>query len=306
MIEQPVPAPVAARRSVLPAPIRAMRPRQWVKNVLVFAAPLAAGRLLEVPVLTASALAFAAFCLVSASIYLINDVRDVDSDRQHPTKRLRPIAAGELGARPALALAGVTLVAALALGFSTAAPLGAVLSVYWLLQVGYSLFAKHEPIVDLAIVSAGFLLRAIAGGVASGIPLSQWFLLVASFGSLFMVAGKRYSEMLRLGPEAGTRASLERYTPTYLRFVWTLSAALVIMSYGLWAFDLRTPAGGSQLWGVPWAQVTIAPFTLAMLRYSYEIDRGAAGEPEDVVLADRTLQLLAVAWVVPLAIAVWS
>nr|NLI49616.1 decaprenyl-phosphate phosphoribosyltransferase [Propionibacterium sp.] len=295
----------ATRRPLLPAPLRAMRPRQWVKNVLVFAAPLAAGQLFVPTVLARSAQAFVAFSLISAAIYLVNDVRDADSDRQHPTKRFRPVAAGELAPSAALVLAAVCAAAALTVGWLTAPPLAVVLVVYAVLQVGYSLFLKHQPIVDLAVVAAGFLLRAVAGGVASGIVLSQWFLLVASFGSLFMVAGKRYSEMVRLGPDAGTRASLERYTPTYLRFVWTLAAALVVMAYSLWAFDLRTPAGAGHLWGVPWAQVTIAPFTLAMLRYAYEIDRGEADAPEDVVLADRMIQVLGVLWVVPLALAVF-
>ena len=305
MTNQPATTDAALPRHLLPAPVRAMRPKQWVKNVLVFAAPLAAGQLLAPSVLAASALAFVAFSLLSAAIYLVNDVHDVDSDRQHPTKRLRPIAAGELSRSGALLLAALCATAGLTLGFWTAPLLGAVLAVYGLLQVVYSLFLKHQPIVDLAIVAAGFLLRAVAGGVASGIQLSQWFLLVASFGSLFMVAGKRYSELVKLGSDAGTRASLERYTPTYLRFVWTLAAALVVMSYSLWAFDLRTPAGSGHLWGIPWAQVTIAPFALAMLRYAYEVDRGEAGAPEDVVLGDRMLQALGVLWLIPLALAVF-
>lgn len=299
------PATTGTRPPALPAPIRAMRPKQWVKNVLVFAAPLAAGQLAAPAVLARSAQAFVAFSLISAAVYLVNDVRDADSDRQHPTKRLRPIAAGELSPAAALALAALCAAIALALGWFTAPALAVVLGVYALLQVGYSLFLKHQPIVDLAVVAAGFLLRAVAGGVASGLVLSQWFLLVASFGSLFMVAGKRYSEIVRLGPDAGTRASLERYTPTYLRFVWTLAAALVVLSYSLWAFDLRTPAGAGHLWGVPWAQVSIAPFTLAMLRYAYEIDRGEADAPEDVVLSDRMIQVLGVLWIVPLALAVF-
>lgn len=299
------PATTGTRPPALPAPIRAMRPKQWVKNVLVFAAPLAAGQLAAPAVLARSAQAFVAFSLISAAVYLVNDVRDADSDRQHPTKRLRPIAAGELSPAAALALAALCAAIALALGWFTAPALAVVLGVYALLQVGYSLFLKHQPIVDLAVVAAGFLLRAVAGGVASSLVLSQWFLLVASFGSLFMVAGKRYSEIVRLGPDAGTRASLERYTPTYLRFVWTLAAALVVLSYSLWAFDLRTPAGAGHLWGVPWAQVSIAPFTLAMLRYAYEIDRGEAGAPEDVVLSDRMIQVLGVLWIVPLALAVF-
>lgn len=279
-----------------------MRPRQWVKNVLVLAAPIAAGTLFHPDVLAHTAWAFVAFCLVSASIYLINDVRDVEADRMHPKKRFRPIAAGELKPNTALIWAAVTLVASLVIGVWVAPLLAVTLAVYWLFQVGYSLFLKNQPIIDLAMVAAGFLLRAIAGGVASGIPLSQWFLLVASFGSLFMVAGKRYSEMIELGPDAGTRASLARYTPSYLRFVLAVSGTAVIMSYSLWAFDLGR---GTQALGVGWAAISIAPFTLALLRYGMTVDSGSAGEPEDVVLGDRVLQGLGLLWAIPLGIAVF-
>ena len=293
---------VTPQKSVLPAWLRAMRPKQWVKNVLVLAAPLAAGRLFETGVLLASLWAFVSFSLVSASIYLINDSRDIEADRQHPKKRFRPIAAGELSVNTAYVLATITLAASLALGFWVARDLGITLATYWVLQVVYSFFLKHQPIIDLAMVAAGFLLRAVAGGVASGLVLSQWFLLVASFGSLFMVAGKRYSELKELGNEAGTRASLERYTKSYLREVWSVSIAIVIMSYSLWAFEQRY----AQPFGIPWTAISIAPFTLAVLRYAMKIDQGKAGEPEDVVLSDPILQVLAVLWVIPVAIAVFG
>ncbi len=156
--------------------------------------------------------------------------------------------------------------------------------------------------IDLAVVSSGFLLRAVAGGVATAIPLSQWFLLVASFGSLFMVAGKRYSELKSLGVDAGTRKSLERYSQSYLRFVWMLAAGTVLVSYSLWAFENR----GDAWLGVPWTALSIAPFTLALLQYALEIDAGQAGEPEDIVLGDRILQALGVLWLILIAIAVFG
>ena len=222
-----------------------MRPKQWVKNVLVATAPLAAGRLFEAPVLIGVGLAFVAFCLVSATVYLVNDVRDVEEDRLHPRKRFRPIAAGELKPGTALMLAGVTGIAGLALGFAVTVPLGITLAVYVAIQLLYSAFLKHLPVVDLAVVASGFLLRAIAGGVATGIPLSQWFLLVAAFGSFFMVAGKRYSEMKAIGGDAGTRRSLTRYSESYLRFTWMLAAVMVLISYSLWAFENPRGAAAS-------------------------------------------------------------
>jgi decaprenyl-phosphate phosphoribosyltransferase len=295
------PTEVVLRPSRLPAAVRAMRPRQWVKNVLVLAAPLAAGQLLNSAVLGKAALAFVAFCLVSACVYLINDVRDVEEDRMHPRKRLRPIAAGEISPAAALVLAAVTGAAGFTVGFLTSITLGITLAVYLVLQVIYSVFLKHLPVIDLAMVSSGFLLRAIAGGVATDIPLSQWFLLVASFGSLFMVAGKRYSELKDIGADAGTRRSLGRYSQSYLRFVWMLAAAMVLISYSLWAFENRSDPALD----IPWTALSIAPFTLGLLQYALEVDAGAAGEPEDVVLHDHVLQAIGAVWLVLISIAVF-
>jgi decaprenyl-phosphate phosphoribosyltransferase len=278
-----------------------MRPKQWVKNILVATAPLAAGRLFETPVLTGVGLAFVAFCLVSASVYLVNDVRDVAEDRLHPRKRFRPIAAGELRPQTALMIAALTGLGGLALGFATTVPLGITLVVYLVVQLLYSTFLKHLPVVDLAVVASGFLLRAIAGGVATGIPLSQWFLLVAAFGSFFMVAGKRYSEMKAIGGDAGTRRSLTKYSESYLRFAWMLAAVMVLISYSLWAFQY----GVSGALGIPWTAISIAPFTLGLLQYALEVDAGSAGEPEDVVLHDHVLQGIGVIWLVVISVAVF-
>ena len=285
----------------MPATVRAVRPRQWLKNLLVLAAPLAAGKLFEPAILRGAALAFVAFCLVSASVYLVNDVRDVEEDRLHPTKRFRPIAAGELKPATALALATVLGACGLALGFLVSAPLGITVLVYVSLQLLYSAYLKHLPVVDLAMVASAFLLRAIAGGVATGIPLSQWFLLVAAFGSFFMVSGKRYSEMKALGGEAGTRRSLTRYSESYLRFAWMLAAVMVLISYSLWAFE----NGGNGALDIPWTAISIAPFTLGLLQYALEVDAGTAGEPEEVVLHDHVLQGLGFVWLVVISIAVF-
>lgn len=286
----------------LPAAIRAMRPRQWIKNILVFAAPLSAGSLFQPDVLVRTLLAFVAFSMVSATVYLMNDIKDVEEDRLHPRKRFRPIAAKELSIGAAWALAALTAAIGFGVGFTTAIYLGVTLAVYLGLQVLYSLFLKHQPIIDLAMVSSGFLLRAIAGGVASGIDLSAWFLLVASFGSLFMVSGKRYSEMKLLGSEAGTRKSLAAYTVSYLRFAWHLSAAVALVAYCLWAFENQARGWTD----VPWTVLSIAPLTLGLLQYAMEVDRGNAGEPEDVVLKNRPLQVSGLLTVILIAVAVFT
>lgn len=280
--------------------LSALRPRQWAKNVLVFAAPLAAGSLFEPDVLLASIGAFVAFCLISSATYLINDVRDVDADRAHPLKQHRSIASGRLSVGSAFATAVIFAIAALALSWLIQPALAGVVLAYAVVTLAYSLLLKHEPVVELALLAMGFLLRAIAGGAASGLPISQWFLIVAGFGSLFMAAGKRFSELERARREGRDgandptlRRSLAGYTPGYLRFVWAVSAAVTITAYCLWAFDVAlTPSS------FPWAQWSVVPFVLAILRYAVDIDRGEAEAPEDAALGDRVLLILGGIWVV--------
>lgn len=280
--------------------VRAVRPRQWVKNVLVLAAPLASGRLLEPEVLFATAVAFGLFCAISGAVYLVNDVVDVEEDRRHPRKRHRPIAAGVLPRPLALAVAVVLVVGAVVVAVLVTRPeLGWVLGVYVVLQLGYCLWLKQQPVIDLAIVASGFLLRAVAGGVAAGIPISHWFLLVAAFGSLFMVAGKRYSELVVLGDQAATRRTLREYSASYLRFVWSMSAGVTVTVYSLWAFEM-----GEAQEGVPWSTISIAPFVLGLLRHAVDLDRGAVGAPEEVVLQDRVLLVIGCVWLLTLGLGV--
>ncbi|GAA1482329.1 decaprenyl-phosphate phosphoribosyltransferase [Gordonia sinesedis] len=282
--------------------IKAVRPRQWVKNVLVLAAPLAAGTITDADVLWRAGIAFVAFCLAASCIYLINDAIDVESDRNHPTKRFRPIAAGVVPQSLAYILAVILGLGALAVSFAANWQTAVVIAVYLVVQLGYCFGLKNQAVIDICIVSSGFLLRAIAGGVAAQIPLSQWFLLVMAFGSLFMAAGKRYAELV-LAERTGAkiRKSLRYYTATYLRFVWTLSATAVVLFYGLWAFDKN--AGHDT--NVAYA-ISMVPFTVAILRYAVDVDGGAAGEPEEIALGDRVLQILAVAWIVCVGVAVYA
>jgi decaprenyl-phosphate phosphoribosyltransferase len=291
----------ASRTGQVRGLLRTARPRQWVKNVLVLAAPLAAGQLLRTDVLVAAAIAFVAFSLTASWIYLVNDAIDVEADRSHPRKRLRPIAAGVVPVRVALVAGGVLLVLGPLVGSLTGEPqLVLVLAFYVVLQLSYCLWLKHQAVLDLALVSSGFLLRALAGAAATGLVPSQWFLLVASFGSLFMVAGKRYAERRTEAPEGGsTRRVLEDYSPSYLRFVWSLSAAVVVFAYSLWAFELSAQSSG-------WATASIAPFVLGLLRYAVDVDAGRAGEPEDIVLGDRVLQSLGLVWLVLLTFAAYT
>jgi decaprenyl-phosphate phosphoribosyltransferase len=274
--------------------LRALRVRQWSKNVLVLGAPLAAGAILEPHVLAGALLAFVTFCAAASCIYLLNDVRDVESDRRHPEKRHRPIASGELSERTAVLMSVPLGVGALAVGFAWSVPLGVTLLAYLLVQLSYAWGLKDQPALDLAAVSSGFLLRAIAGGTAAGLPLSPWFLLVAAFGSLFMVAGKRYSEIRRLGSASASRRSLQQYSDSYLRFIWTMAAGVTVVVYILWALSGVQAAPAGDVWGA----ISVAPFVLGLLRYAADIERGSAESPEEIVLADRHLQVIGAVWLV--------
>jgi decaprenyl-phosphate phosphoribosyltransferase len=292
-------APVRAGNPVAGL-VKAIRPRQWVKNVLVLAAPFAAGMIGERDVLVAAGLAFVAFSLAASGVYLINDTRDVETDRAHPTKRNRPIAAGVVSPATAIVTAVLLLLGALAVSLLASPELVIVIAVYEAVQLSYCFGLKNQPVVDICIVASGFLMRAIAGGAAARLPLSQWFLLAAAFGSLFMVAGKRYAE-IRLAERTGAkiRKSLERYSSSYLRFVWGLSATTLIMTYGLWAFEIREKSGSV------WSVISMVPFVVAVLRYAVDVDQGNAGEPEDIALGDRVLQVLAAGWAASLLLAVY-
>jgi decaprenyl-phosphate phosphoribosyltransferase len=275
--------------------IKAVRPRQWVKNLLVLVAPLAAlGGNVSYDfrdVAFKVSVAFVVFCMAASAIYLINDAQDVEADRAHPTKQFRPIAAGVLPVGLAYAIATALAIGCLAISWLLTPHLAVVMAVYLGVQLAYCFGLKHQAVLDICIVSSGFLIRAIAGGVAAGIPLSQWFLMVMAFGSLFMAAGKRYAE-LQLAERTGAkiRKSLESYTSTYLTFVWTLSATAVVLCYALWAFERGGRTGS-------WFAVSIIPFTIAILRYAVDIDGGLAGEPEEIALRDRVLQMLALIWI---------
>lgn len=275
--------------------VQLLRPRQWVKNVLVAAAPLAAGTLLEGPTAVRTLRTFVIFCMASSATYCLNDVLDADADARHPTKCHRPVASGVVPRWLALALAG--LLAAVALVWAGSWELRSVVGGYLLLTAAYSLYLKHQPVLELGVVSSGFLLRAVAGGPATGIPLSQWFLIVAAFGSLFMVSGKRLSELSAATPESPlVRPSLTAYSPSYLRLVLGMSGAVAVTGYCLWAFDV----GGNTLW----ATASVAPFVLALLRYALDADLGRVEEPERVLLSDRVLQVLGVLWLGCFALAV--
>lgn len=282
--------------------LRLARPQQWTKNVLVLAAPGAAGVLFESRSIVKTLIAFVCFCLAASGTYCWNDALDVVADRMHPKKRFRPIAAGDVSVTMAKQFGTVLLVAAIALSFTAAWHLAVVVTAYVVVTISYSLWLKHEPVLDLATVAAGFVLRTVAGGVAVGVPISNWFLIVAASSALFIVTGKRSAEHATLGAAASLhRRALAQYSATYLGYVRAVSSTIAILAYCLWAFDASDRSGNPF-----WFQLAIIPFVLGILRYALLLDQGEGGAPEEVLFRDRVLLIIGVAWVVCFAIAVGS
>lgn len=314
-VEQRPPLPVAdrpagtrSRTRVGTALVRATRPRQWLKNLLVFAAPTAAGVIVHPAALGRTVAAFWIFAAASAATYLVNDVRDRENDRMHPVKRERPVASGALS--PALALAAAVVLAAVALGTATAISTSLVFIVvaYLVISIGYSLGGKRVALVELACVASGFTLRAVAGGAATHVPISPWFLVMTSFGALLVVTGKRSSEQEVMGDLQGRhRAALAEYPPEFLRGVRRLAMSVTVTTYCLWAFqraaDLR-PADHAE--DLIWFEVSIIPFVLAVLAIELAISKGRGGEPEQMALSDRLLQFVGLVWLVMLLCGIYA
>jgi len=289
--------------------VAACRPRQWTKNLLVFAAPLFAFRF-DAAVWLPACGALVAFCLISSAIYLLNDCLDVAADRAHPSKRHRPIAAGLVSVPAALLTAVVLAVVSLSLAAWTSPPLAGVVLLYGLIQVGYCLQLKRMPLLDLFCIASGFLLRAIAGAAAASLPASPWFLLTVGLLALFLAIEKRKAE-LRVAQDRGviTRKVLERYSlPLLLRLESTVATS-AFMSYSLWA-------AGPALRGAPtsWMLLTVPFVLVGIFRYQLlsdpdEADRRrewapeqSSEKPEEILLGDRGIQFTLAGWLVTTAV----
>ncbi len=284
--------------------IRTARPKQWLKNILVFAAPGAAGVLNEPEMLGKTLLGFVALCLAASGIYFWNDVLDVEADRAHPTKCNRPIAAGNLGIGTALVIGSVLPVAALGV-VALSGEWKAVVAVaaYIAVTLTYSAIWKHIAVIDLIAISAGFVLRAITGAAVTDVPVSSWFILVTTFGSLFIVTGKRFAESRELGDSAGKlRATLDEYSEAYLRFVLAVTCGGALVSYCMWAFEAKELSGAD----LPLYELSIVPIVAAFLRYALVLEQGHGAAPEEVFASDRVLQVLGLVWVVVFALAVYT
>jgi decaprenyl-phosphate phosphoribosyltransferase len=292
---------------VLRTLLSAMRPLQWVKNCLIVVAPAAAGILTHGVVLRQTAIAFVAFCAVSSAVYLLNDLRDREADRRHPTKRFRAVASGRLTTTTAVG----TALSLFVFGFLVAllvdhpGELLIVLALYVVITLAYIYWIKDVAIVELGAVASGFFLRAYAGAAASHIPVSTWFLVVISFGALFLVVGKRASELKTHG-DVATRHVLAEYTAKFLDSVLTMCATIVVAGYCLWAFNGSATGLSANHDATLPIRLSVVPVVFAMLFIMRSADAGHGAAPEDLLLRNRTVQVLLAIWVVLLIFGVYE
>ncbi|MGH2914713.1 MAG: decaprenyl-phosphate phosphoribosyltransferase [Solirubrobacteraceae bacterium] len=297
--ERAGPTAEVPRRGRARALLALARPRQWIKNALVIAAPAAAGALGHDDMPARLALTCVAFCALSAGVYALNDVRDRDEDRRHPRKRLRPVARGEIAPRDALGFGLVATIGGVVLCFAVTPELALVGAGYVALTLSYSWVWRRVVWLDLAALAGGFLLRAIAGGVAAPVGLSRWFVAVVAFAAVFVAAGKRLAELQRARAfGVRPRHVLLLYSRRSLHLTLAASSAATLLAYGTWALELPVVDG------VPWRLISVVPFVACLLRYVCLVRAGEGEAPEEAMLSDPGLLTAGLAWVLVFALGV--
>ena len=278
---------------------RAIRPRQQVtKNLFVFAAVIFAGKLGDTLAMGRAVVTFFLFAVCSGSIYLLNDLLDVEADRHHPKKRLRPIASGELPVSVAKVALVVLMIFGLGAGFALSPKLVMILAAYLLMQVAYCVRLKHVVLVDVFVLAVGFVMRTVAGGVAISAPISHWLLLCTLQLALFLGFGKRRQELVLLGQGAGShRAILNEYSLPFLDQIILMVCGMTIVSYSVYSIESETARQHPHLW------LTVPIVIFSIFRYLYMVyQKGMGGEPEEVLRKDRTMQVSILLWLVTVLI----
>jgi len=289
---------------LLSALVKSLRPRQWTKNLLLFAGLIFTGNMKDMHLLGRSVLAFILFCALSGVMYLVNDIRDIESDRQHPEKRNRPIASGELPVHVALTSAFLLGVPALGISYFLGVDFGNCALVYVVLVTLYSLKFKNHVIIDLLIVALGFVVRAVAGIEAMAIngkapEVTPWFLACTLFLALFLAICKRRHEITLLNNRAPEhRQVLEEYSPAFLDQMVAVATTTTVLSYALWSTIGKFAS---------FHMILTLPFVLyGIFRYLYLVYRKEeGGAPESILLKDRPLQINILLWVISIIILIY-
>lgn len=271
-----------------------LRPRQWLKNLMIFFPPFLSGSLFHQGAAVHGIAPFAAFCCASSATYLFNDVLDRQSDARHPRKRLRPVAAGTVSPTRALLISAVLASAGGVLAWRASLLVLLYLLLYLLVSVAYSLLLKHLAIVDIFCISLGFVLRLYGGGAAFGVYISDWLFLTVFLLSVFLSVGKRYSERRNLGAAAGKhRPTLEEYPDGFLESALYLSGASVLVTYAMYAISR------------PLLVYTVPLCLYGLLRYLLRIKSGGEGDPTDALLRDGALLVIGILWALLVGLSVY-
>jgi 4-hydroxybenzoate polyprenyltransferase len=278
---------------MLRALIKSMRPRQWLKNVFIFAALVFDRKLANTQALVATILGFILFCLLSSAVYLLNDIGDIEADRNHPKKRLRPLPSGQLPVPVAWAAIVVILIIVFPLSFALSTSFGLVATLYFVLNVAYTKWLKHIPILDVLVLASFYVIRVHAGVVLVHVErFSPWLYVVTTMLALYIGLGKRRAELSLLADNANShRKVLEGYTIPFLDQMILVVSATTIMSYSLYTFSApNLPADHSMMLTIPFV-------VYGIFRYLHllEVDN-RVGEPVELALTDRPLQITMVTW----------
>ncbi|WEV67742.1 decaprenyl-phosphate phosphoribosyltransferase [Bifidobacterium sp. ESL0769] len=284
--------------------LKLMRVQHYLKNLLIFAALVCSGEFFNTRKFIADIIGFASFCLISSVVYIINDIRDCDKDRRHPTKRNRPIANGSVSIRSAWILAIVLFLLSMVMnGFVLHVVSTAVLLLYLILNIGYSFGLKNIPLLDVAILVAGFIIRVVYGAMISDITISNWLYLAVISLSFYFAFGKRRNELQQSlqsnqKRDRETRAVLKYYTVGFLDKSMNMCMTLAIAFYSLWSID----AGTASRYHGKYVIFTVPLVLLIVLKYSLTIEKGSDGDPVEVLLHDKVLLLLCAIYMVAMAV----
>lgn len=260
--------------------LKLMRVKHYIKNFIVFIPLFFAGEIFNINALEKGFLGFICFCLTSSAVYILNDIQDVEKDRNHPKKKNRPIASGAVKVKEAYILMFACLAVVILLSLALGSRSGfALLVLYFMINVAYSMGLKNKPIIDIVILASGFVIRLLYGGAITGIVISGWLYLVVVTGSLYMALGKRRNELKQ---QKNTREVLKFYSDEFLDKNMYVCVSLVDVFYALWTMEFSNP---KMVWTVP-------IFIIIMMCYSLDIESGSDGDPVEVILQNKTLLIL--------------
>lgn len=276
------------------AVFKVIRPKQWAKNIFVFAGLIFANRLFDLEATLTAGLAFVVFCAASSAGYIFNDLYDRENDRLHPIKRKRPIASGQMSVMAADLLMVFLVVFSLVTSFWTRFEFGVLITAFMAVSLVYTIWLKHVVIIDIMVIATLFVLRAVGGAIAIDVPISSWLLICTTLLALFLILGKRYHEISTYGEQAMEyRRVISDYSESFIREMLSINAAATLIAYSLYSFFSQTASGKGEM-----LMLTIPFVIYGMFRYLYLIyEKGRGGSPEQVLLSDLPTLINMVLWV---------